>query len=62
MPRGQVGHVDDETLDDGPDDDHEEQSRCYLNGVGRRVPRATPSVVHFRQQLMVELADAGCER
>jgi hypothetical protein len=30
---GQVGHVNDETLDDGPYDDQEEQADRYLNGA-----------------------------
>jgi hypothetical protein len=28
-----MGHVDHEALDDGPDDDHKEQGRYYLNGA-----------------------------
>jgi hypothetical protein len=30
--RGKVGHVNDETRNDGPYDDQKEQADCYLNG------------------------------
>jgi hypothetical protein len=43
--RGQVGHVNNETLDHGPYDDQEEQADCYLNGAECLVPRARPSLI-----------------